>query len=939
MEVAIPQLQPDREQWRKKVEQRVRRWARVDVIEETEEDTGVRVKHDGVDDNWVDEEMGAENKEVEEKEEVKVNEVMGASREIVDENEEEKEAGGKNKDDKEMREEVEATEDERLPVHENLGKGDCPLWNGKSQKELERRSSGRTGEDEKKRVCHEEHVFRRPQDGRRWQNETLGALRKGGEAGADETMATVLRKSHEEVDQEEQEESSDDDEAGCSEEDQDAHNIKMYRREEHHLEMFRTLTAFRDSALLTDLTLRTNDGGRLRLHSTVMGAVSSLVKNKLKHSVGEGERRYSISLGADVDLRGLDAIVDFAYTGRICHLEEDLVPHVETAAQALGSHRVLEFLRKQQEKTSATTQEEGNISAEEQMAISLHWIRKMWKDRVGCNVVLEAIGASLPVHRVILAACSDFFRGMFSSGMKESSQSRISLPFLSASDLEVLIEASYSGTLPLSWSCVFEISSTSLQFQYQPALSLTLDFLQRELNADFCLDVVSFAEAYQVAPLLEASEDFVLRQFQKVACTPKFKDLPAKQLLRYLNSHSLCVPSELVVFKAVAGWIQAKPKTRLKLARELMKTIHFPLMTFEEFKEVQSMRLWSEHKLADLYEAVWEHFCSNEVGPQSQWRIYLPKEILVLTGGDQISEDLGRRCMSREVWFGNSLMNHTGIRKAMEWRRLSELPDSARFCHEAAVVKGQLYVFGGKKYYGTEDTLNSVYRYDPLQNSWDRMADMAKKRCSFSAVVIDENIYAIGGRCHLDYDDSVECYSPAANSWSFARPLDLTLGGHVANVLKRQIFISGGLNSNNQCLASLFVYHPEKGSTYMANMSQARAHHCMETLDNRLYVAGGITADANQIAIDQLSCEVYDPATDSWNAFSALSVPHVGAASAVLEEKLYVMGGYSQEDYSDTNMLHRYDPALHRWENMGKMPGPNNDLRASVLLLPPHVRM
>lgn len=294
--------------------------------------------------------------------------------------------------------------------------------------------------------------------------------------------------------------------------------------------------------------------------------------------------------------------------------------------------------------------------------------------------------------------------------MKESHQSCVRLPFLLASELQFLLDCSYSGALPLSWSCVFEITSTALQLQYQPALSLCISFLQQEINPHSCLDVVSFAEAYEMTHLQEAADDFVLRQFQKVACTLKFKDLPAKQLLRYLNSHSLCVSSELVVFKAVVAWIQAKPKKRLKLAKELMKSIHFPLMTFKEFKEVQSLNMWTDHSLAELYEAVFEEFCANETESRCQWRIYLPKENLVLIGGDQTSDDLGSRSISRELWFGNSLRNHTGIRKAMEWRKLGEMPDPPRFRHEVAVLYGKLYIFGGKKYYGTYDTLSSVYR-------------------------------------------------------------------------------------------------------------------------------------------------------------------------------------------------------------------------------------
>uniref|UniRef100_A0A8D3D803 Kelch-like family member 33 n=1 Tax=Scophthalmus maximus TaxID=52904 RepID=A0A8D3D803_SCOMX len=542
-------------------------------------------------------------------------------------------------------------------------------------------------------------------------------------------------------------------------------------------------------------------------------------------------------------------------------------------------------------------------------------------------------------HRVVLATSSDYFRGMFTSGMRESHQHCVTLPSMLASELEVLIGCSYSGALPLSWRCVFEITSTALQLQCQPALTLCLNFLQEEMNPHSCLDVVSFAEAYEMVQLLEIADDFVLRQFQKVARTLKFRDLPAKQLLKYLNSLSLCVPSELVVFKAVVSWLRAKPKIKLNLAKELMKTIHFTLMTFKEFKEVQSLSMWSDHSLVELYEVVFADFWSNEIKPDSQCRIYLPKESLVLIGGDQISEDLGSRSISRELWFGNSLRNHTGIKKAVEWRRLGEMPEQPRFSHEVAVFEGQLYVFGGKNYYGICDTLNSVYRYDPHQNSWESLAEMQQKRCLFSVVVLDGKIYAIGGHCDAEGIDSVERYCPTENSWSFTWPLDLPLSGHVAKVLQGQMFVSGGLNRDYRCLASMFLYRPETGSTYLADMTEPHAHHCMETLGDFLYVAGGVTTDDRMTLVDQLACEVYSPAADTWTAFTSLPVPHVGAGSAVLEGKFYVLGGYSQEDDSDTNMVHRYDPTTRRWENMGKMPGPNNDIRASVLCLPSHVRL
>lgn len=49
---------------------------------------------------------------------------------------------------------------------------------------------------------------------------------------------------------------------------------------------------------------------------------------------------------------------------------------------------------------------------------------------------------------------------------------------------------------------------------------------------------------------------------------------------------------------------------------------------------------------------------------------------------------------------------------------------------------------------------------------------MRERRCSFSVVVLDGNIYAIGGHCDPAYLDNVERYCPTANSWRYV------LGGH-----------------------------------------------------------------------------------------------------------------------------------------------------------------
>ncbi|XP_041635882.1 kelch-like protein 33 isoform X2 [Cheilinus undulatus] len=575
--------------------------------------------------------------------------------------------------------------------------------------------------------------------------------------------------------------------------------------------------------------------------------------------------------------------------------------------------------------------------------LPLEWEERWRREKERRKRVIEEGGEEvIELHRAILAASSDYFRGMFTCGMKESNQTHVALPFLLASELEALIDFSYSGILPLSWDCVFEITCTALQLQFQPALLLCYNFLRQEMDSGSCLDVASFAEAYGVIELLEEANDFVLRNFWEVSTTAKFKDLPAEKLLDILRCDGLCAPSELAVFRAVSSWVEADPEDRLGQAGLLMTGVRFPLMTFREFREVRAINLRMEcsgNKDVELYGSALKEFGFSLPKGQDQCRVRHPKDALVLVGGDQLHPDMGQRLPSRELWFANSLRSGTGLVKEMEWKKLGEIPDKSKFRHGVAAMLGKLYVVGGCYYYTKDDMMKSAYSYNPEENSWKRLTDMQEFRSNFPLVVHEERLYAIGGDKELNTNlESVEMYNPDTDSWSFVRPLDQALSGHAATVLDGGIFISGGFNCKYVCLVSMFLYHPKRGTTYLADMTHDRAQHCMEHLRGRLYVAGGV-CNLRKFYTDQQACEVYDPVVDSWTTFASLPVPHVGAASVVLEEMIYVLGGYCQDDYSESGLVHRFNPSTQKWEIMGKLPGAVTDIRACLLRLPKHLRI
>ncbi|XP_060747979.1 kelch-like protein 33 isoform X2 [Tachysurus vachellii] len=542
-------------------------------------------------------------------------------------------------------------------------------------------------------------------------------------------------------------------------------------RETYSSEVFQAMEELRCCSVLTDLIVNVKHGHTIHAHSLVLAAVSSLILEMLQKRNEQNEREICLCVGPEVSDLGLNAVLEFAYTGAISDLNRRSLAQIQAAALYLGVPRVLELCKEEEERKRrkyAEKNQRKNVG-EKHRKVTLQSIRQLREDKVGCDVELEAEGRTFHAHRVILSASSDYFHAMFCSGMKETHQTSVSLLLIGAPELEALLHCCYSGHLFLDWGCVFELTSTALQFQFQPALSLCLNYLEQQMDVNSCLDVAAFAEAYMLSDLLETAEDFILMHFQEVTATPKFLELPTEKLLDLLRRDALCVQSELAVFRAVVAWIEAEPTQRLCQAQEVMTGVRFPLMTFREFREVRAVNLQMECSGGDdvyLYHTALKEFGFGDSSSVVQHRIRYPKDVLLVVGGDQLNQDEGQRLPSKQMWFANSLRSGTGLVKDMEWKILGEMPEQARFRHGISVLHKKLYVAGGCYYYSKADTMKSAYRYDPLNNSWDRLSDMQEHRSNFSMVVREGSLYAIGGDRDIRTNlDSVEKYSVETDTW------------------------------------------------------------------------------------------------------------------------------------------------------------------------------
>ena len=109
-------------------------------------------------------------------------------------------------------------------------------------------------------------------------------------------------------------------------------------------------------------------------------------------------------------------------------------------------------------------------------------------------------------------------------------------------------------------------------------------------------------------------------------------------------------------------------------------------------------------------------------------------------------------------------------------------------CVSAAVLDQRVYVVG----------LEGFFAYQPAEDRWDVLADMLLPRDFVSLCVLDQKLYAFGGRRRGAkdnlYSDCIEVFDPATGVWVNAghTPVPMYSYGCV------RVFLSGPMKSKRQ---------------------------------------------------------------------------------------------------------------------------------------------
>ncbi|HET6177355.1 MAG TPA: kelch repeat-containing protein [Candidatus Sulfotelmatobacter sp.] len=222
--------------------------------------------------------------------------------------------------------------------------------------------------------------------------------------------------------------------------------------------------------------------------------------------------------------------------------------------------------------------------------------------------------------------------------------------------------------------------------------------------------------------------------------------------------------------------------------------------------------------------------------------------------------------------------------------------------------------------------------------TWSSTGSMHSARDGHTAtLLVSGKVLVAGGTNNGVALTSAELYNLASGTWASTGSM------HVARTLARAVLLSNGSvlvmgGCVNDCLSatsnSAEVYNPTAGTfTATGSMLQARAEFGVTLLANgQVLVAGGCTAyDANGCLSTTNKAEIYNPATGTWKATSAMrAARHAMTATRLPSGKVLVAGGAtSANDALISSEI--YDPVARTWTLGAKMVTARSDY-ASIML-------
>ncbi|XP_059165032.1 uncharacterized protein LOC131947754 [Physella acuta] len=190
-------------------------------------------------------------------------------------------------------------------------------------------------------------------------------------------------------------------------------------------------------------------------------------------------------------------------------------------------------------------------------------LENVWSDQMLFDFVVKIADETIECHRLILAACSEFFKGLFRSGMREVTENCVVLEDISSDVFKIILKIVYTGSNLLTLENNFEVWRAVHQLQIPFLVNLCETFAIEALTVDTWGNIYTNAKLLDSKRVLKGLQTFMLKNFEQVSLSTTFLQMSFSEVRDLIQSQDLVVASEDIVLESVIRWVGFIPHSEL----------------------------------------------------------------------------------------------------------------------------------------------------------------------------------------------------------------------------------------------------------------------------------------------------------------------------------------------------------------------------------------
>ncbi|XP_035249563.1 kelch repeat and BTB domain-containing protein 7 [Anguilla anguilla] len=509
-------------------------------------------------------------------------------------------------------------------------------------------------------------------------------------------------------------------------------------------------------------------------------------------------------------------------------------------------------------------------------------------------------GKLFPCNRNVLAAASPYFKSMFTGGLYESKQQKVTIHDVDADSMSLIIDYCYTGKVQITEANVQRLYAAANMLQLEYVRYACSSFMTRRLDVSNCMAILKFADTFDNHDLKSEAQGFVARNFVQLCKTSReLCELDLTQIKDILSLDTLDVDCESKVCSAAIQWIEANQREQTDDAVEVLRCVRWHLFTEKDAAYLEGLKSKPcvKRHLAGFMAGVsggggnggmeWTppapaHGPAHRIGRSAKEMILFfgrPNEPFMCY--DPYSEEV--RSMASPLI---NLSNLGFKRSIMETFTVCVSPENDLYL--ASQLSKHFWV------------------YNPVLNSWQELAERLIGRVHADIGYLNGHLYMLGGRDpNTDARlKDVECYSIQRNQWRLVAPLPHSLGKMQIAAMNDRLYV---VNKRR-----MLCYEPQRNRWLPgASLKHGKLHKAC-------------------VFQDQIFClcdipvvKAYSPARGEWRRIGDIPMDSNALNYQVVQHsgRLLLLTVSLAHHNRNRVIVHEYDPARDGWRNVASMLG------------------